>query len=324
LTVTRTGDLSNTSTVNWTTVAGTALAGSDFASTAGSLSFSSGETTKTIVISIAADKKSEATEQFTVVLSNPSVGTTIGTGTGTVTIQDNDGALLATAAGASGSVQPLLASDAVDLLAVVVLRWLDAGASADRLAGLTIRVADLPGTKLADTLGRTITLDIDAAGWGWALSPMALTADRMDLASVLTHELGHVLGLEHGTGVMSELLAPGESLPAPEAALIVTSSANSFEAVTTAIVVHDPMRASALVVVLRLAPAAAALDRVDVILPVARELLLRPSRSLTEPAAQLVLRVSPSQQHEPLTVVLLGLALAAMIRRRRAALVASN
>ena len=208
----------------------------------------------------------------------------------------------------------------------MVLHWLDAGATADQLAGLTIRVADLPGTKLADTLGRTITLDIDAAGWGWALSPLSLTADRIDLASVLAHELGHVLGLEHGAGLMSELLAPGESLPVPESSTLRIVG-RPVHATTTVIAAHDPVRTLEMVVSAQLAPAvtaAAAVVHAHVVVPAARELLAGPGRSATESATQALSRVSPSQQHEPLTVVLLGLALAALIGRRRAILVRSR
>ena len=45
---------------------------------------------------------------------------------------------------------------------------------------------------------------------------------------------------------------------------------------------------------------------------------------MTEYATQAFSRVSPSQQGEPLTVVLLGLALAALIGRRRGILVRSR
>ena len=45
---------------------------------------------------------------------------------------------------------------------------------------------------------------------------------------------------------------------------------------------------------------------------------------MTESATQAFSRVSPSQQDEPLTVVLLGLALAALIGRRRGILVRSR
>ena len=198
---------------------------------------------------------------------------------------------------------------------------------AGQLAGLTIRVADLPGTKLADTLGRTITLDIDAAGWGWALSPLALTADRMDLASVLAHELGHVLGLEHGTGVMTEMLAPGESLPAPESSTLSLATVHPANATTTLIAAHDPVHTLELIAPAHIAPAvtsAAAVAHAHVVLPVVGELIAGPGRSVTENATQALLRVSPSQQGEPLTVVLLGLALVAMIGRRRGTLVRSR
>jgi hypothetical protein len=175
LTVTRSGDISGSSTVSWSTVAGTASAGSDFQAGSGTLTFAAEETTKTIRITIVADKKAEPTETFTVVLSNPA-GATIATGTGTVTIIDNDGALFASSMGSSTSLEPLGEADVEAMLAVAVQRWVAAGASADALAGVTIVIGDLPGTKLADTLGSTITIDADAAGWGWSLTRAFRTA----------------------------------------------------------------------------------------------------------------------------------------------------
>jgi hypothetical protein len=323
LTVTRSGDTSGTSTVNWATANGTALSGSDYTAASGTLTFSAGQSSKTITITIAADKKVEPAEAFTVTLSN-ATGATITTASGTVNILDNDGALFATAAGASASAQPLTEADAVNLLAVVVRKWIDAGATADQFAGLTIRVADLPGTQLGETLGRTITLDIDAAGWGWALSPLSLTADRMDLASVLAHELGHVLGLEHDDhGVMEEMLAPGESLPAPESSTLTIATGHPIDA-TTLIAAHDPVRTLEMVAPTRLVHTATVVAHAQVVLPVTRGLIAGPGRAVTEIASQAFSPVSPSHQSEPLTVVLLGLALAALIGRRRGALVRSR
>ena len=66
LTVTRSSS-SGVSTVNWATVAGTALLAAISTPPPGTLTFNNGDTSKTITISIAADKKSEPTETFTVV-----------------------------------------------------------------------------------------------------------------------------------------------------------------------------------------------------------------------------------------------------------------
>ena len=75
---------------------------------------------------------------------------------------------------------------------------------------------------LGQAAGHTITLDANAAGWGWFVdhtpnrdSEFVATGDQgelnhMDLLSVVMHELGHLLGHDHETdGVMEESLAPG-------------------------------------------------------------------------------------------------------------------
>jgi hypothetical protein len=114
--------------------------------------------------------------------------------------------------------------------------WTASGIAADavaRLANLSVQVADLRDGELGEANGFTITLDDNAAGYGWFVDPTpadsseysvaadnsrsAADADspafgRMDLLTVLLHEMGHVLGFDHDCGlpVMADQLASGE------------------------------------------------------------------------------------------------------------------
>lgn len=76
-------------TVGYSTANGSATAGADFTSATGTLSFKPGETSKTIQVTVIGDTSFEPDETFTVTLSNP-VNATIGTGSATGTIQNDD------------------------------------------------------------------------------------------------------------------------------------------------------------------------------------------------------------------------------------------
>lgn len=80
-----------TTTVNYATQDGTAQAGSDYTATSGSVSFATGETTKTVSVPVRGDTDVEGDETFSVVLSNPT-NAAIGDGTGAGTIQNDDAA----------------------------------------------------------------------------------------------------------------------------------------------------------------------------------------------------------------------------------------
>lgn len=81
---------SGTVTVQYTTVDGSAIAPGDYIAASGLLTFTAGESSKNISITIVNNSDVEFTESFTIELSSPTGGAVIGDGTGIVTITDDD------------------------------------------------------------------------------------------------------------------------------------------------------------------------------------------------------------------------------------------
>ncbi|NKC33705.1 Calx-beta domain-containing protein [Falsiroseomonas selenitidurans] len=119
-TVSRTGDTSVAHTVTWT-VSGTGAdaanaydaetqlaIGNGFTFTPvmpfGDISFAAGETAKTITVNVLGDTSVEADEGFTVTLSNPSVGLSIGTAAASGTIINDDLVTIHEGAPLSGAI----------------------------------------------------------------------------------------------------------------------------------------------------------------------------------------------------------------------------
>ncbi len=75
-------------TVNYATMDGTAMAGSDYDAKMGTLTFAPGELTKTISVTIHGDTLAEPDETFTVELSDASANSTLAKASGIGTIQD--------------------------------------------------------------------------------------------------------------------------------------------------------------------------------------------------------------------------------------------
>jgi len=142
-------------------------------------------------------------------------------------------------AAGGGSPGDAITDNALAALAdAAIARWAATGLSADQLAALdsvSIAVADLEGDQLGTFDNGQIILDVDAAGHGWFIDPTPaddlefpnaangtdlLTdpslapAGDMDLLTVLMHEMGHALGLDHDPAnphdLMSDTLVTGE------------------------------------------------------------------------------------------------------------------
>jgi hypothetical protein len=100
-------------------------------------------------------------------------------------------------------------------------------ATAARLEDVRFQIVDLPENLLGLTVGHTIRIDVNAAGYGWFIEKdeVQRTEDEVgsvtneailavphsvDLLTVVFHELGHVLGYDHeDEGIMEDTLPLG-------------------------------------------------------------------------------------------------------------------
>lgn len=91
-TVTKSGTATQSYDVNYATTNGTAVAPGDYTAKSGTLTFTTLQTSKTVSVTTVDDANVESNENFSMSLSNPTGGATIGTpGSATATINDNDG-----------------------------------------------------------------------------------------------------------------------------------------------------------------------------------------------------------------------------------------
>jgi hypothetical protein len=168
---------------------------------------------------------------------------------------------------------PLTSEQLTATLAAARQRWLamdPAPADAAALADVSIVIDKLPGLMIGQTIGHSIVIDPTAAGYGWFVDvtplddaefsprggelvagPSSPAFGKMDLETVVMHELGHVLGYgdldapAQANNLMATWLTPGVRRLPDSTALAVASTITTVTAVNpTAVPVTPPAAAS--------------------------------------------------------------------------------
>jgi len=130
-------------TVDYSTVDGTAKAGSDYTATSGKLTFAAGEISKTVAVKVLSDSVTEGNETFSLKLSNATKAT-IGDATGTGSI------LEAAKAAAAALAAPTADVAAVNVWSNAVLVPTDGTATTGELATLHAASADVGAVTAMD------------------------------------------------------------------------------------------------------------------------------------------------------------------------------
>jgi hypothetical protein len=163
--------------------------------------------------------------------------------------------------------QTLTAEQLRPVVQQAIASWKAAGASPAQVALLNqvqFHIAALPGSYLGMEAGQQVWISPNAGGWGWFVDASAASGQafpatpgspadgKMDLLSVVSHELGHVLGLEDSPDlkdVMGETLAPGvRRLPTASdlaaARVQVTTTADPGASDRVTVIPPSPSRAN--------------------------------------------------------------------------------
>jgi streptogramin lyase len=110
-----------------------------------------------------------------------------------------------------GNVAPLTPDELQPVVQEAIARWEGAGINAAQLSALSqvaVGIADLPGPWLGMAFPGAIWIDQNAAGYGWYIdatpasdggfpaTPGSPAYGKVDLLTVVAHELGHELGFD--------------------------------------------------------------------------------------------------------------------------------
>ena len=210
LTVTLSAACSSSVTVAYATGGGTATAGTDYQARSGTLTFAAGVRTQTFTVTIVGDTLKEPNETILVTLSN-AANATIARAVATITIVDDEKALTVSQTAPEGhEASALTSAELESAVRVATAQWLALDPDAD-FSGIRFVISDLADNLLGLTEQLTITIDATAAGWGWTTKPGGAPG-RVDLVTVVFHELGHALGLDHDDdGLMAAELAASQT-----------------------------------------------------------------------------------------------------------------